>query len=204
MVTKFVVNKQFEIKSGNVTLYSNGDLNLKQIKELAEQSKYFDYDNNNYVSDEKIRNSKSICDISISNSDIFDKTLNYHDIHLQKIIIYEECGHFSQHIDRKISDDMIGTIVVSLNDDFTGGELIIENEKCELNNLSGVFIGLNVYHGVEHVNSGYRVVLIFKVFKKRIGKSRFKRLIKEKQYNEERNLRDGKPITSIPIRHARD
>ena len=164
MVTKFTINKQFEIKKDYDILYSNGDLNLEKIKEIAEQSKYFVYDNNNYVTDEDIRKSKEIRDISISNSDIFDKNLYYHNIRLQKLIIYEEGGHFSKHIDRKISDNMIGTIVVSLNDNYTGGELIVENEKYELDKLSGVFIGLNMYHEVKPVTSGCRIILIFKSF----------------------------------------
>ena len=74
-------------------------------------------------------------------------------------LIYNKGDYTNIHKDRYI---VIQTTLILLNDDFTGGELSIENEHIEFNkkNMYINFDGYNLKHSVSEVKSGQRRVLV--------------------------------------------
>jgi hypothetical protein len=85
-------------------------------------------------------------------------------VFLQKMLIYEEGGKFEPHLDRKLHNYMSGTIVLPLNDDYTGGELLkVEEVEEEIKN-GPVFIDIDTLHRIKPITSGTRIVLVFKTF----------------------------------------
>jgi hypothetical protein len=48
-----------------------------------------------------------------------------------KLVIYQEGGHFDEHRDSVRGENHIGTLVLILNSEFTGGELVVSQGKEE-------------------------------------------------------------------------
>jgi len=80
-------------------------------------------------------------------------------------LTYNKGDHTNIHKDKYI---VIQTTLILLNDDFTGGELSIENEHIEFNkkNMYINFDGHNLKHSVSAVKSGQRKVLVIMFNKK--------------------------------------
>jgi hypothetical protein len=74
-------------------------------------------------------------------------------------LIYNKGDYTNTHKDRYI---VIQTTLILLNDDFTGGELLIEDEHIDFNkkNMYINFDGYNLKHSVSEVKSGQRRVLV--------------------------------------------
>ena len=110
-----------------------------------------------------------------------------------KTTIYTPGGHFKEHVDTPVSEDMIGTIVVCWPSEFEGGEFVINcgNEDEEVldwsrraqNTVQLVAFMCDTVHKVCEVKSGYRVVSTFNVCA--MAEPR------EITYNEERDEREN-------------
>jgi hypothetical protein len=84
-----------------------------------------------------------------------------------KLVIYQEGGHFDAHRDTVRGDGHIGTLVLILNSDYTGGELeITHNGQTEV--VTGPYSWVAMYgdclHKINPVTSGTRVSLIFDIY----------------------------------------
>ena len=84
-------------------------------------------------------------------------------------MIYKEGGHFDAHRDTVRGDGHIGTLVVILNSDYTGGELEVTHGDCT-GVGSGPYNWVAMYgdclHKVNSVTSGARVSLIYDIYGK--------------------------------------
>jgi hypothetical protein len=83
-----------------------------------------------------------------------------------KLVVYEEGGHFQQHRDTVRGDGHIGTVVVILDSDYTGGELeITHGGRTEV--VTGPYNWVAMYgdclHKINPVTSGYRMSLIYDI-----------------------------------------
>ena len=80
-------------------------------------------------------------------------------------LTYNKGDYTNTHKDKYI---VIQTTLILLNDDFTGGELLIENKHIEFNkkNMYINFDGFNLKHSVSEVKSGQRRVLVVMFNKK--------------------------------------
>lgn len=82
-------------------------------------------------------------------------------LEFNKINIYKEGGHFSMHVDTP-KPGVIGTFVVFGDGDFTGGDLVLQNDGItERYNSGMVAFYSNIPHCVEPVTSGCRVAATF-------------------------------------------
>jgi hypothetical protein len=84
-----------------------------------------------------------------------------------KLVIYQEGGHFDAHRDTVRGDGHIGTLVLILNSEYTGGELeITHNGQTEV--VTGPYNWVAMYgdclHKINPVTSGTRVSLIFDIY----------------------------------------
>jgi hypothetical protein len=84
-----------------------------------------------------------------------------------KLVIYQEGGHFDAHRDPLRGDGHIGTAVLVLNSEYTGGELeITHNGHTEV--VTGSYSWVAMYgdclHKINPVTSGTRVSLIFDLY----------------------------------------
>lgn len=86
---------------------------------------------------------------------------------LHNLLIYGPGQFFATHQDSEKSDDMIGTLVVSLPSRFTGGEMLIEHHDermrvggSETHLTLAAFYG-DCRHEIRPVKSGYRAVLTY-------------------------------------------
>jgi hypothetical protein len=84
-----------------------------------------------------------------------------------KLVIYQEGGHFDQHRDTVRGDGHIGTVVVILNSEYTGGELeITHGGRTEV--VTGPYNWVAMYgdclHKINPVLSGTRVSLIYDIY----------------------------------------
>lgn len=86
---------------------------------------------------------------------------------LHDMLLYEKGQFFEQHQDSEKSDDMIGTLVVTLPSKFTGGASVIEHQGERLTArgstraLQLVAFYADCRHEVRPVTSGHRVVLTY-------------------------------------------
>jgi predicted 2-oxoglutarate/Fe(II)-dependent dioxygenase YbiX len=84
-----------------------------------------------------------------------------------KLVIYQEGGHFDAHRDTVRGDGHIGTLVLILNSEYTGGELeITHNGHTEV--VTGPYSWVAMYgdclHKINPLTSGTRVSLIFDIY----------------------------------------
>jgi hypothetical protein len=84
-----------------------------------------------------------------------------------KLVIYQEGGHFDQHRDTVRGEGHIGTVVVILNSEYTGGELeITHGGRTEV--VTGPYNWAAMYgdclHKINPVTSGTRVSLIYDIY----------------------------------------
>ncbi len=89
---------------------------------------------------------------------------------LYKLLIYEPGGFFSEHRDTEKTDGMVGTLVVSLPTDGTGGELVVRHmdrtETIDMQvNVAGEAPFAAFYadcvHQTQPVRTGHRVSLVY-------------------------------------------
>ena len=84
-----------------------------------------------------------------------------------KLVIYQEGGHFNAHRDTVRGEGHIGTVVLILNSDYTGGELEIVHAG-ETVSVTGAYRWVAMYgdclHQIKPVTSGTRVSLIFDIY----------------------------------------
>ena len=92
---------------------------------------------------------------------------------LYKLNIYCKRGHFKSHVDTPRSEDMFGSLVVSLPSHFTGGELVTRhngqqvtfNWSCDSKTHTqwGAFFS-DVEHEALPVGSGHRITLTYNLY----------------------------------------
>ena len=84
-----------------------------------------------------------------------------------KLVLYQEGGHFDAHRDTVRGDGHIGTLVLVLNSDYTGGELEVAHAG-ETVSVTGADSWVAMYgdclHQIKPVTSGTRVSLIFDIY----------------------------------------
>ena len=84
-----------------------------------------------------------------------------------KLVIYKEGGHFDAHRDTVRGDGHIGTLVVILNSEYTGGELEVTHGDCT-EVVTGPYSWVAMYgdclHKINPVTSGTRVSLIYDIY----------------------------------------
>lgn len=86
---------------------------------------------------------------------------------LHSMLVYAPGQFFARHQDSEKADDMIGTLVVTLPSEFTGGELVIEQHGTRISDhgsageLSFVAFYGDCAHEVLPVTSGYRIALTY-------------------------------------------
>jgi hypothetical protein len=109
---------------------------------------------------------------------LVDKTIKNVDLKLSRLSIYSTGGFFLPHIDvdHDISGRYVGTLVVCLPSEHSGGELIIRNDGREKefnfaphSNDPSIIQFAAFHKDCEHevlpVTSGHRVVLTYKILK---------------------------------------
>ena len=84
-----------------------------------------------------------------------------------KLVIYKESGHFDAHRDTVRGDGHIGTLVIILNSEYTGGELeVTHGGRTEV--VTGPYNWVAMYgdclHKINPVTSGTRVSLIYDIY----------------------------------------
>lgn len=86
---------------------------------------------------------------------------------LHNLLIYGPGQFFAPHRDSEKADDMLGTLVVVLPSQFTGGELVIEHQgmrqtvRGSARPLTLAAFYADCYHEVRPVRSGYRLALTY-------------------------------------------
>ncbi len=86
---------------------------------------------------------------------------------LHNLLVYEPGQFFVTHQDSEKTDDMIGSLVVILPSDFTGGAMVIEHhdEKVAFRGsgtkLTFIAFYADCHHEVRPVKKGYRVALTY-------------------------------------------
>jgi hypothetical protein len=86
---------------------------------------------------------------------------------LHNMLIYAPGQFFAPHQDSEKTDDMIGTLVVSLPSRFTGGAVSIEHHGAKMRvggsdkNLTFVAFYSDCHHEVRPIREGYRIVLTY-------------------------------------------
>lgn len=87
--------------------------------------------------------------------------------HLHNMLVYGPGQFFAPHQDSVKTDDMIGTLVVSLPSRFTGGVMSIEHLGAKVRvggsekNLTFIAFYADCRHEVHPIKQGYRVVLTY-------------------------------------------
>lgn len=89
---------------------------------------------------------------------------------ISKLHIYQAGGHFQAHRDTLQNHDHVGTIVVLLGSEFTGGEFVIDGQECPLevtqrDKVPFVAFHTDTLHEVRPVTSGVRITLQVDVFR---------------------------------------
>ena len=86
-----------------------------------------------------------------------------------KLVIYPEGGHFDEHRDSVRGSNHVGTVVLILPSEFTGGEFVVHHRGQEVS-ISEPFEFIALYgdclHRVNKVLSGTRVCLLFDLYLK--------------------------------------
>ena len=102
-------------------------------------------------------------DISSLNSDRDNQALTFRPY---KLAIYKEGGHFEAHRDTVRGEEHIGTLVLILNSEYTGGELeVTHGDRTVV--VTGPYSWVAMYgdclHKINPVTSGTRVSLIYDI-----------------------------------------
>jgi len=158
-----------------------GKLDMEILQTLTKKSHYGnvktwtdEIDDNVRISTEleldnvyKIIKSKNL--IESVNFDFEPKILSKHiRIEPYKLIIYEKGNFFKKHKDSMSTDKMIGTIILSLTSDYTGGTLVVEHcsqrKEFKLNEREWVFLYGDCDHEILPVESGHRITMTFRVY----------------------------------------
>lgn len=83
------------------------------------------------------------------------------------LLVYEPGQFFVTHQDSEKNDDMIGTLVVILPSDFTGGAMVLEHHDEKVifrgsgRKLTFIAFYADCHHEVRPIKQGYRVVLTY-------------------------------------------
>jgi len=83
------------------------------------------------------------------------------------LLVYAPGQFFAPHQDSEKTDDMIGTLVVSLPSRFTGGAMSIEHHGAKMRvggsdkNLTFIAFYADCHHEVDPIKQGYRIVLTY-------------------------------------------
>lgn len=91
---------------------------------------------------------------------------------LYNMLIYAPGQFFVTHQDSEKTDDMIGTLVVSLPSRFTGGAMVIEHHDHKMlvggsgKNLTFIAFYADCHHEIRPMKQGYRVVLTYNLIVK--------------------------------------
>jgi hypothetical protein len=86
---------------------------------------------------------------------------------LHNMLVYGPGQFFAPHQDSEKTDDMIGTLVVSLPSRFTGGAVSIEHHGAKLRvggsdkSLTFIAFYADCHHEVHPIKQGYRIVLTY-------------------------------------------
>jgi hypothetical protein len=86
---------------------------------------------------------------------------------LHNLLVYEPGQFFVTHQDSEKADDMIGTLVVILPSDFTGGAMVLEHHDEKVifrssgGKLSFIAFYADCHHEIRRIKQGYRVVLTY-------------------------------------------
>ena len=86
---------------------------------------------------------------------------------LHNLLIYGPGQFFLAHQDSEKTDHMIGTLVVILPSDFTGGAIVVEHQDQRVSfrgsggQLTFIAFYADCHHEVRPVKDGYRVVLTY-------------------------------------------
>ncbi|KAE9409280.1 hypothetical protein BT96DRAFT_795100, partial [Gymnopus androsaceus JB14] len=96
-------------------------------------------------------------------------------VKLHKLAVYQQGGHFGWHKDTTHSDNHHGTVLVSLNTSWKGGELCLRHRGVEImfdmvnSDPEGVALQVvafytDVEHKVNVVTEGLRIILQYDVY----------------------------------------
>lgn len=86
---------------------------------------------------------------------------------LHNMLVYAPGQFFVSHQDSEKKDDMVGTLVVSLPSQFTGGAMVIEHHDEKMlvggstRNLTFAAFYADCHHEVRPIKRGYRIVLTY-------------------------------------------
>jgi hypothetical protein len=86
---------------------------------------------------------------------------------LHNMLVYAPGQFFAPHQDSEKTDDMIGTLVVSLPSHFTGGAVSIEHHGAKMRvggsdkSLTFIAFYADCHHEVHAIKEGYRIVLTY-------------------------------------------
>jgi 2OG-Fe(II) oxygenase superfamily len=86
---------------------------------------------------------------------------------LHNMLVYAPGQFFAPHQDSEKTDDMIGTLVVSLPSRFTGGAVSIEHHGAKMRvggsdkSLTFIAFYADCHHEVHPIKEGYRIVLTY-------------------------------------------
>jgi hypothetical protein len=157
-----------EIFEEEEALFKSSTLDVLNVPELIESAKPSCFGKGpETVFDPEVRNSLEIAakklnlDLLEELGDSFD--LNelshsiYFDVKPYKLVIYQEGGHFGEHVDTVRGEGHVGTLVYFCNSEFTGGELEVRSRGIvrSFNKLnSWVALYGDCTHSVLPVTSG--------------------------------------------------
>jgi len=165
--------------NSKVAFHKSSSLFKLNVTELLAEAKQSPFGHGtSTVTDTAVRNSFEI-DAKDMNSDILQSiTDDFIDISKlcpsqqlevrpYKLVIYQEGGHFDAHRDTVRGEGHIGTLVVILNSEYTGGELeVTHGGRSET--VTGAYSWVAMYgdcvHQIHPVTSGTRVSLIYDIY----------------------------------------
>lgn len=145
--------------------------NTSRLLAMSEPSPYGDLRSGHTVIDESVRRCREIRNLQCKLADESFKMRIMHSLFpghkeisivLNKMVIYERGGHFSRHVDTP-APGVIGTLVMVLENEHGGGDLILETSDGLVRIGSGFWGAFysSIPHYVEEVKSGHRVALTF-------------------------------------------
>jgi len=167
------------------------DLDVKKLENEGIPASFGDLDHMETVINPLVRTAlelKFTSDMKHFNSNIIEeikkKLNNNNDIELipHKVNIYHKGGFFKHHVDTPISDNMLGTLVITYPSKYKGGDLIIQHgtnkNRFNYDNLKPNYLGWvafygNCVHEVTPVTSGLRITFTFYIMNKKNEKVEF-------------------------------
>ncbi len=170
-------------KDNNRCRYENFYVNIDKICEMANPALFGK--GNETIYDENVRKAFDISAnrIRLRETEPQENKFNYFfkniipinkkfKYELYKMHIYKEGGKFSRHKDTIHAPNHYATLVISIPTEFTGGELLLYENKgdenplttCNLKHSNSVIFLTDVEHEVLEVKSGTRIVLQYDVY----------------------------------------